>query len=187
MASLGRNELPFADREAVGVRLPRGTRRRRSTGDSSLSSEQANFNGDYPYGRAPKGPYLGRTSQWDRTSRTTGACTTCTATCGNGVIRGSTSARAPRRPRLHRFRPCVAWRLVEQQRGQCAFGVSQQQPTGELEQQRGFSRGQGSFSDFRVRIRWFTDGRSEGRCHLMLPPRRARDQCSRVGTQVSAE
>jgi formylglycine-generating enzyme required for sulfatase activity len=30
---------------------------------TSLSSAQANFNGDYPYGGAPKGPYLGRTSE----------------------------------------------------------------------------------------------------------------------------
>jgi formylglycine-generating enzyme required for sulfatase activity len=28
----------------------------------SLSSRQANFNGDFPYGGAPKGPYLGRTT-----------------------------------------------------------------------------------------------------------------------------
>jgi sulfatase modifying factor 1 len=39
-----------------------GTTTATSFGDS-LSSRQANFNGDYPYGDAAKGPYLGRTAK----------------------------------------------------------------------------------------------------------------------------
>ena len=47
---------------------------------NSLSSAQANFDGDYPYGGAEKGRYLNRTRKVGSSSRMLSGCTTCTAT-----------------------------------------------------------------------------------------------------------
>ena len=51
----------------------------------SLSSTQANFNGNYPYGGAAKGPYLSHVCRSAPTSPTLTDCTTCTATSGSGA------------------------------------------------------------------------------------------------------
>lgn len=55
----------------------------------SLSSLQANFWGDYPYGRAPKGPLLKKTTPVASTRRTPWGCMTCTATSRSGVRTGT--------------------------------------------------------------------------------------------------
>ena len=57
-----------------------------------LSSEQANFNGNFPFGGAPTGQFLQRPTRVAPTRRTSWVCVTCMATYGNGLT--------PRRTRL---------------------------------------------------------------------------------------
>jgi hypothetical protein len=56
----------------------------------SLSSRQANCNGNYPYGGAVKGPIWGVPARWARTSPTPSACLTCTVTLSSGARTGIT-------------------------------------------------------------------------------------------------
>jgi formylglycine-generating enzyme required for sulfatase activity len=56
----------------------------------SLSSRQANFHGSYPYGGAPGGLTWPGRRGWAVTSRTPGACTTCTPTSGSGAPTATT-------------------------------------------------------------------------------------------------
>ncbi len=60
-----------------------------------LSSEQANFNGEAPFGIAPKGKNLGARRGSARIHRTSWGCATCTATYTNGATTsGLRGARA---------------------------------------------------------------------------------------------
>ena len=53
---------------------------------NDLSSEQANFNGNDPFGNAPKGPFLQRHARaWAHIPQTSWACATCKATYRNGA------------------------------------------------------------------------------------------------------
>ncbi len=52
---------------------------------NDLSSEQANFNGNDPFGKGRRGSTWSVRRRWARTSRTSWASTTCTATCGSGA------------------------------------------------------------------------------------------------------
>ena len=52
---------------------------------NDLSSGKANFNGNYPFGKAPKGPYCSGQRGWGPIPRTSWAYATCTVTYGNGA------------------------------------------------------------------------------------------------------
>ncbi len=63
----------------------------------SLSSDQANFDGNYPYGGARKGVYRHGTVRQEVFNRTPGACSTCMATSTNGARMTITTITAERR------------------------------------------------------------------------------------------
>ena len=58
----------------------------------SLSSEQANFDGNYPYGGAAKGKYRIARPRWGHTGQIPGGCMIRRATFGNGSGTGTTAA-----------------------------------------------------------------------------------------------
>ena len=64
-----------------------GTKTAFHYGDS-LSSKQANFNGNFPYGRGDKGPNLRKRQRLARMLPMLSACTTCMEMCGSGARTG---------------------------------------------------------------------------------------------------
>ena len=80
----------------------------------SLSSTQANFNGNYPYGGAAQGPSLQRTTAVGSYAPKASACSTCTATSGSGagLVRpySSTSVKDPTGPQPASAAFCAAGR-----------------------------------------------------------------------------
>jgi formylglycine-generating enzyme required for sulfatase activity len=65
-----------------------------ATPSNDLSSEQANFNGNFPFGKARNGKFLARGPRgWARTQRTSWDCAICLGMYGNGVPMPSRGAR----------------------------------------------------------------------------------------------
>ena len=61
---------------------------------NDLSSEQANFDGNWPDGKAPNGKYLRRPTRVSAYPRTRWDCATCRATCGSGPLPFPRGARS---------------------------------------------------------------------------------------------
>jgi sulfatase modifying factor 1 len=59
-----------------------------NTGEN-LTTDQANYNGNYPYNNNPKGVYRENTVPVNSFAPNAWGCTTCTATSGNGAVTGT--------------------------------------------------------------------------------------------------
>jgi formylglycine-generating enzyme required for sulfatase activity len=91
-----RPALPPAERSRVGIRLPRRHQNRVQLRRRDRH-RQANYDGNFTYNGGARGEYRRGTTPVGSSRRTPGACTTCTAMCGNGCRTWCTTTTKARR------------------------------------------------------------------------------------------